>query len=117
MQLIAVHIHALSNATDYEGSGIFLDDASDDGDSDDSDKDNTPAPKKNIEAKLGEDLFKTVSGRMGGEKLQKIVVGRWLSFQNKVIILPYEGLAEVFYKEIEGIESYIVDSTYCSHTL
>lgn len=87
MYVIAVHSCSHSNATDYEGSGIFLDDASDDGDSEDSDEDNSPTPKRYIDAKLGAELFKSVSGRRGGEKLQKIVVGRWLSFQNKVIIL------------------------------
>ena len=75
---------ALSNATDYEGSGIFQDDPSDDEDSQDSDRESSATPKINLEAKLGEDLFKSVCGRIGGEKLQKIAVGRWLSFQNKV---------------------------------
>lgn len=75
---------ALRKATDYEGSGIFQDDASDDEDSQDSDEESSATPKINLEAKLGEDLFKSVCGRIGGEKLQKIAVGRWLSFQNKV---------------------------------
>ena len=73
------------------GSGIFQDDASDDEKPEDSEKHSSITPKINLEAKLGEDLFKSVCGRIGGEKLQKIAVGRWLSYQNKVNPRAHEG--------------------------